>query len=150
MHQKHTCGTDQRAARLDQQVAAERSDDSREFRGPGRFFRRLLRRVANSESTAAIEVTERDARARKLAHKSSQTRQSAPVRCKRQNLRSDMRADSLPVDPARIAMLEIEAARGLPVNPKLVAMVSSGNVRMAAGLDVRIDADGCRGAHTQA
>ena len=60
-----------------------------------------------------------------------------------------MRADSLPLDPARIAVLEVEASRGLPVNPEFVAMVSGGDVRMAAGLDVRIDADGRRGAHTQ-
>ena len=150
MHQQHAGGADQRTSRLDQQVAAERTNDARELRGPGRFFRRLLRRVANAESAAAIEIAERDARARKFAHKSSQARQSAAVRSKRQNLRSDMRADSLPVDPARIAVLKIEAARGLPINSKFVAMMSGGNVRMAAGFDVRIDADGRRGAHAQA
>ena len=115
-------------------MAAERANDARELRGLGRFFRRLLRRVANAESAAAIEIAERDARARKLAHKSCQTRQSAAVRGKRQNLRSDVRADSLPLDPARIAVLEVQASRGLPVDAKFVAMVPGGNVRMAAGL----------------
>src|SRR5271169_3725739 len=118
-------------------MAAERANDARKLRGPGRFFRRLLRRVANPESAAAIDVAERDSRARKLAHKSSQPRQCAPVGSERKNLRSDMRADSLPVDPARIAVLEIEAARGFPVNPKFVAMVSGGDVWMPAGFDIR-------------
>ena len=134
MHQQDAGGTDQRPSRLDQQVAAERADDARELRGPGGFFRRLLRRVANPEPAAAIEVAKRNPRARKLADKSSQARQSAPVGSERQNLRSDMRADSLPVDPARIAVLEIEAARGLPIDSEFVAMMSGGDVRMAAGL----------------
>jgi len=106
--------------------------------------------VANPESAATIEVTQRYPRARKLAHKSSQTRQSrAGGEQASEILRTDVRADSLPVNPARIAMLEIQAASTFPVNPKFVAMLSGGNVRMAAGFNVRIHTDGGCSAHAQ-
>ncbi len=45
---------------------------------------------------------------------------------------------------------KIKASRGLPIDSKFVPMVSGSDVRMAAGFDVRIDADGGRGAHAQA
>ncbi len=89
------------------------------------------------------------ATARSSAYKSSQARESAAVRSERKNLRSDMRADSLPVNEARIAVLEVQAARSFPIDSKFVAMVSGGNMRMAACLDVRIDANGSSGAHAQ-
>src|SRR3974390_692946 len=131
-------------------MAAERANHSRELRGPGRCFRRTFRRVANPQSAPGIKVAERDASTRKLAHKSNEARQCAAVRCERHNLRADMRADSLPVDPAGTPMLQVEPARRFPIDSKFVAMMSGGNVRMATGNDVRIDADGRRSAHSHA
>src|ERR1700739_3037826 len=123
-------------------MATERFYHARKFRGPCRRFRRLLRRIANAQSAAAIDIAQRNSRARKITHKSGEARQRAAVRIHRKNLRTDMRADSLPVNPSRTAVLQIKFAPGFPVNSKFVAMVPRGDVRMAAGLDVRIDANG--------
>src|SRR6266853_2090732 len=60
-----------------------------------------------------------------------------------------MRADSLPLDPARVTVLKVQAPRAVPINAEFVAMVSSRDMRMAPGLDIRIDADGRRCAHSQ-
>src|SRR5690348_10741019 len=54
-----------------------------------------------------------------------------------------MRAKSFPANPFRIAMREIQSLRFPPVQSELVFVPSRGNVRMAAGLYVRVYADGC-------
>src|SRR5579864_7866160 len=51
-----------------------------------------------------------------------------------------MRADTTPTNPARAAMSEIETVGGRPIQAEFVVMVSGGNVGMAAGPDVGIDA----------
>ena len=58
-HQDHSRGTDQRAPRLDQQVAPERPNGAGQLRGVGGLIRRLLRRIADAKPASAIEIAER-------------------------------------------------------------------------------------------
>src|SRR5713101_1428382 len=51
-----------------------------------------------------------------------------------------MRADAAPTNPARAAMGEIKTVSGGPIQAEFVVMIYGGNVGMAAGPDVGIDA----------
>jgi hypothetical protein len=45
-------------------------------------------------------------------------------------------------------MLEIETSRAFPINTEFVAMMPGGNVRVASRLDIRVDANRRRSAHS--
>ena len=60
----------------------------------------------------------------------------------RGDLRANVRADALPANPSGIAVLGVQFASSGPIETKFVLVMSSGNMRMAAGLHVGIDADG--------
>ncbi len=64
---------DQRASRLEEQVATQRSHRRGDCASIGRNVRRLLGRVPHAQAAAEIEKLERHARTGKLAHKSRQT-----------------------------------------------------------------------------
>ena len=57
-----------------------------------------------------------------------------------------MRADSSPGDPAGATLIEKEAAHVVPVDAEFVLVMACGNVRVAARLHVRIDAQRGRGS----
>jgi hypothetical protein len=86
-------------------VAPQRPDSARQFRSVGGLLRRLLGSVSDAQPSTTIEVTERDALAFEVADIPRQTRQSAAVWRKRQYLRTDVRAEPLPLDPVRVAVL---------------------------------------------
>ncbi len=83
---------------------------------------------------------------RQFAIVASHARESPAIGREAQNLRADVRADSAPFDPARIAMLQIEAARIFPIDAELMAVMAGGDVRMASGGHVGIHANGGGGA----
>ena len=53
-----------------------------------------------------------------------------------------MGADSLPFDPARVAMGQVEAAGVWPIDAEFVLMTACGDVAMAARPDIGIYSDG--------
>ena len=67
-----------------------------------------------------------------------------------QDLRTKVRADALPLDPAGVAVLQIQTPRIGPVDAKLVLMVTGRDVPVASGHHVRIHADGGGRAPAQA
>jgi hypothetical protein len=60
-----------------------------------------------------------------------------------------MRADSLPLDPPGITVLNIQASRGIAIDAEFMAMVTGRDVRVAAGLDIGIHANRSGGSHAQ-
>src|SRR5690242_7299840 len=65
-----------------------------------------------------------------------------------QNLRADMRADSAPLDPPRIPILQVQRKRGSPINAEFMAALPRGNVRMSSRLNIRIYANRRRCPHS--
>src|SRR5207245_10277399 len=92
---------DQRAPRLEEQVATQRSHRRGDCASIGGNVRRLLGRVPHAQAAAEIEKLEGHARTGKLAHKSRQTPERPAERGKGQNLRPDVRAEALPGNPER-------------------------------------------------
>src|SRR5882672_634655 len=130
-------------------MTPQRTDGSRELRCVGSLLRRLLRGITDAEPSTAIEIAECDATALKVADKSRQARQRAAIRRKREDLRTDMSADSLPLDPPRVTVLEVEASRSVPIDAEFVAVVPGRNMRMASGLNIRIHSNRCRSARAE-
>src|SRR6267378_2011418 len=109
-------------------MTSQRTDSARQLRCVGSLLRRLLRGVTYAKASAAIEIPEHDALAVEVAEKPRQPCQRAAIRRKREDLRSDMSADSLPLDP------------------EVVAVVPGRNMRVAPGLDIRIHPNRCGSA----
>src|SRR5258706_15155212 len=108
-------------------MTSQRTDSARPLRGVGILLRRLLRSVTDAKASAAIDVAERDALALEVAEKTRQARQRAAIRRKREDLRTDMSADSLPLDPARVTVFQVEASRSVPIDSEFVAVVARPN-----------------------
>src|SRR6267378_6192549 len=119
-------------------MTSQWTDGARQFRCVGSLLRRLLRGVTDAKPSAAIEVAECDPLALEVAEKTRQACQRAAVRRKREDLRADMSADSLPLDPARVTVFQVEAPRAIPIDSEFVAVVPGRNMRVASGLDIRI------------
>src|SRR6266404_1353115 len=118
-------------------MTSQLTDSARQLRCVGSLLRRLLRGVTDAKASAAIEIPEHDALAVEVAEKTRQPCQRAAIRRKREYLRTDMSADSLPLDPARVTVFQIEAPRSVPIDSEFVAVVPGRNMRVASGLDIR-------------
>src|SRR6267142_822462 len=130
-------------------MTSQRTDSARQLRCVGSLLRRLLRGVTDAKASAAIEIPERDALALEAAEKPRQARQRAAIRRKREDLRSDMSADSLPLDPARVTVFQVEASRSVPIDSEFVAVVPGRNMRVASGLDIRMHPNRCGSARAE-
>src|SRR6202044_59857 len=95
---------------------------------------------------ADVDVIEADSIAREIFDIRGEAREGAAIRSDAENLRADVRGDSAPDDRAGILVGEGKAAGLGPVDAKFVVMMAGGNVRVAAGEHVGIDADGDGGA----
>src|SRR5271169_519208 len=85
-----------------------------------------------------------------LADESRDADYSAAEGREAEDLRTDVGADSLPGNMIGARFVEIEILRVVPVNAEFVPMMSGGDVGVAAGLDVGIDAEGGGGAEFEA
>src|SRR5882672_1272297 len=130
-------------------MTSERTDSARQLRCVGSLLRRLLRGVTYAKASAAIEITECDPLALEVAEKTRQACQRAAIRRKREDLRTDMSADSLPLDPARVTVFKVEAPRAVPIDSEFVAVVPGRNMRVAPGLDIRIHPNRCGSARAE-
>ena len=127
-------------------MTSQWTDSARQLRCVGSLLWRLLRGVTDAKPSAAIEIAERDALALDVAEKPRQPCQRAAIRRKREDLRTDMSADSLPLDPARVTVFQVKAPRPVPINTEFVAVVPGRNMRVASGLDIRIHPNRCGSA----
>src|SRR6266403_917436 len=127
-------------------MTSQRTDSARQLRGVSSLLRRLLRGVTYAKASAAIEIMECDPLALEVAEKTRQACQRAAIRRKREDLRTDMSADSLPLDPARVTVFQVEAPRAIPIDSEFVAVVPGRNMRVASGLDIRIHPNRCGSA----
>src|SRR6266576_5096967 len=130
-------------------MTSQRTDSARQLRCVGSLLRRLLRGVTDAKASAAIEIPEHDALAVEVAEKTRQPCQRAAIRRKREDLRTDMSADSLPLDPARVTVFQVEAPRSVPIDSEFVAVVPGRNMWVASCFDIRIDANRCRSARAE-
>src|SRR5207302_5522792 len=114
-HQQNAGWSDDRTARLEQQMASERAEDA----GDGLCVigrrKRLFVGIAHAESPAEIEIPQFDAGIGKLTEMTRQAREGAAKGSEAQNLRADMSADPAPVDPTRIPVLQILRKRSFPI-----------------------------------
>src|SRR3981081_4406161 len=117
-------------------MTSQRTDSARQLRCVGSLLRRLLRSVTYAKASAAIDVAERDPLAIEVADKSGQPCQRAAIRRKREDLRTDMSADSLPLDPPRVTVFQVESPRTVPIDSEFVAVGPGRNLRVASGLDI--------------
>ena len=136
------------AAGLEQQVNAQRLYGTSDHARVVDTRRWLLVRVAHAEAAAKIEIFQVDSQFTEFANKTRETRERFLERLQRCNLRADVRTNSVPPNPLRIAMLGVEFARGIPVQTKFVFVVSCRNMRVAASPDVGVYADGNAGCLT--
>ena len=139
--QQHTRGPNDRPTRLQEKVQPERLEYLRNHARVRFAGRRLFRRVANSESTAKVEIFQRNSVLAQFSNVTGQPMQGTPKRIHRHNLRADMNADSLPTDPLRFPMRKIQTACLVPVEPKLVLVTPSRDMRVTAGLYIRVHAN---------
>src|SRR5258705_13940162 len=72
-HQHDAGRANQRASRLNQQMASQRTNRAGQFGGVRGLFRRLLRGISDAEPSTAIEIAQRNSFALEVADKSSQT-----------------------------------------------------------------------------
>src|SRR5258705_10634549 len=130
-------------------MTSQRTDSARQLRCVGSLLRRLLRGVTYAKASAAIEIAERDALALEVAEKPRQPCQRAAIRRKREDLRTDMSADSLPLDPPRVTVFQVEAPRAIPIDSEFVAVGSGRKIRGASGLGIRIHPNRCGSARAE-
>ena len=140
--EQHASGGDDRAARFEQHVEAKRFGGARDHGGiicaRGDFFVGVTR----TESAANIQISQVDSGAAQRFYVARKTLECRAERIECDDLRTDMRADSLPGNIFAISVREIEALRVGPIHAKFVIVPPRRNMRMAAGGDIRIDADG--------
>src|SRR6266849_1764342 len=67
-----------------------------------------------------------------------QSLHGAAERFERRDLRANVRAQSLPANPFRMAMSQVQSLRLCPIQAKLMFVPARRNVRMATGLHVGI------------
>src|SRR6266550_273281 len=127
-------------------MTSQRTDSARQLRCVGSLLRRLLRGVTDAKASAAIEIAECDPLALEVAEKPCQPCQRSAIRRKSEDLRTDMSADSVPLDPARVTVFQVEAPRTVPIDSEFVAVVPGRNVGVASGLDIRIHPNRCGSA----
>src|SRR5260370_21438596 len=113
-------------------MTSQRTDSVRQLRCVSSLLRRLLRGVTYAKASAAIEVAERDALALEVAEKTRQACQRAAIRRKREDLRTDMSADSLPLDPPRVTVFQVQSPRTVPIDSELVAVVRRSAITRAS------------------
>src|ERR1700704_3376569 len=97
-------------------MTSQRTDGARQLRCVGSLLRRLLRGVTYAKASAAIEERGGHAPRVEVAENPRQPCQRAAIRRKREDLRTDMSADSLPLDPARVTVFQVEAPRTVPID----------------------------------
>src|SRR5712671_2054289 len=130
-------------------MTSQRTDSARQLRCVGSLLRRLLRGVTDAKASAAIEIAECDALAIEVADQSRQACQRAAMRRKREDLRTEMSADSLPLEPPRVTVFQVEAPRAIRIDSEFVAVVPGRNMRVASGLDIRIHPNRCGSARAE-
>jgi len=140
--QQHPGGRDNGASGLEEQMATERAHLGGHGASVGRRGHGALIPVAHAKAAAEVEVAQGNAGARQLYDVAGQARECTAKGRQSQNLRADVRADALPVNPARAAMHQVEPPGVGPIHAELVLVVTGGNVRVSAGHDVGIDAYG--------
>ncbi len=113
-----------RTAGLEQQVAAKRPDDGGERAGVGADARGIFPRIAHAEAAAEVQIAQVNARTGQFGEVARQALEAALEGSDSQDLRTKVRADALPLDPAGIAVLQIQTPRVRPVDAKLVLMVA--------------------------
>ncbi len=102
--------------------------------------------IANAEAAAEINAAKGDAVAGEFADVGDEKRKGAAKGSEGEDLGADVRADAVPGNPAGVAMGEIEAASVVPGKAEFVVMLAGGDVAMASGEDVWIDAEGGEGS----
>src|SRR5487761_707880 len=122
-------------------MAAERANRLRQARRVFLDRWRIFVCVTNPEAAADIQITQPDSRARQLATISRQARGGAAERRDFRDLRTNVPADSPPINPQRLLVEKIQAARFRPVDSEFVPMMARRDVRMPARFDSRIDAN---------
>ena len=149
-HQQNTRRGHNRTPRLQQQVTAQGTEDARDHVCVFDRQYRLFLGVADANTSAEIQVAELDARIGELLVVTGETRERLAERGKAEYLRSDMGADALPFDPARFAVLQIDAPGPVPIQAKFMGVVAGGNMRMATRGHVGIYSNCGRGLATRA
>ena len=99
---------------------------------------RFFHRVSHAQTATEIQILQIDSRAAQFLHIARNPPKRATKRSKRNNLRADVRADSLPLQIFGILMRKIEPPRFRPIETKFVSVASGCNVRMAACRDIRV------------
>ena len=142
--EEHTRLGHDRAAWLEQEMAAERLDNRAHPPGIGPARGRFLVRIAHTEAAAEIQKLQRDSFAAQVQEKTCQAAQGAREGVQGQHLRADVRADAFPADVPGDAVRQVEAAGRGPVQAELVLVMACGDMRVVAGLHVGIHAHGNR------
>ncbi len=140
--EQHAGGADESATGFEKETAAERADERGEGAGVGVECGGAFAGVADAEAAAEVEIVECDAGAGELADVAREATEGAAEGSEVEDLRADVSADAAPLDPARVAMGEVEAEGVAPVHAEFVAAMAGGDVRVTAGFDVGIDANG--------
>ena len=143
----------QRARRPDDAPAGFEDDrqagaaDDRQH-GLGVFLRGRRDRavVRDTEAAAEIEVLDRQAVSDEPVGELDDRAGSAPQRLEIHDLRADVRVEADDLDAGAIAHSPAQVARFVDRHAELVGLEAGRNVRMAARVDIRVDADGDAGA----
>src|ERR1700741_2267382 len=136
--QKHARGTDDGAARFEQQMAAERANLLRDCLRVVVNLKGLLFYVAHADTAPEVHIRKLHTCRYERLHEGRNAFDSATIGGQAQDLRADVHADSLPRNRARTRAIEVETLGAVPINSEFVAMMARCNVAMPASLNVRV------------
>src|SRR5208282_3030526 len=139
--QQDAGGSNDRAPWLQQKMQTERTNALSNHSGVVLARRGIFRRIAHSQPAAQIQIFQPNPGAPQFRYVSRDAAECAAKWIERNNLRTDMRADSLPMQILRILVSQIQPASLRPIEPKLVRVASRRDVRMAARRNIRIHAN---------
>ena len=139
--EQHTGRADERAAGLDDQAAAERTDDFGESFRVGRCWQRGLRRYSGCRGRRRCRYIRDGFRCAPDRARTTQAARAPAGMAHAENLRAKMRGDAAPGDPRRSFVDQIQISRRAPGHTEFVFVRAGGDVRVSAGEHVGIHAD---------
>src|SRR5215472_9557663 len=142
--EQHASGPHKPAAGFNQQLTIKSPGEPGERARINRQIERLFLLVANAHAAADIDDFKTNAACRQFAHMRGQLAERPATGSRAQNLRAEVSADAAPDNPSRIILLEIKAARRIPVHSKFMVVLAGGNVLVAAGGNIGVDANSQR------
>ena len=102
--------------------------------------------IIDAEAAAGVDGLKHDAFAPELLHQLAHALDGRAERVRRANLRADVNADAMRLEPAVVGRALVNAQRAADVDAELVLAQAGGDVGMRVGKDIGIDAQREAGA----